>query len=79
MKPDKENVRSVKITKEFRRTYSDKNYGSISVGTGYTIELPIPSQRELEEVGQRLAERVRKETMKDLDEYLTMKEKKEVL
>lgn len=72
-------TRLIKITKEFRRTYSDKNYGSISVGTGYTTEQEVKDKAELKEVSRKMAAQVRTETMKDLDEYLSLKEDKEVL
>ncbi len=72
-------MKVIKITKAFRRTLTDNQYGSYHFSTEITVEGDIIGQKELEKASDRVSQQVLDLTQKDLDEYLQVKKNKEVL
>ena len=72
-------MKIVKVTKHFKRVYSDKAYGSIAAGTDITVEQEISTSEELQKLNNKLAKSVRVLTTQDLNEYMELKDQGMVL
>lgn len=72
-------MKIVKVTKHFRRVYSDNNYGSIAAGTEITVEQEINTSEELQELNKSLQKAARVLTTQDLKQYMDLKKEGKVL
>jgi hypothetical protein len=68
-----------KITKFFRRSVSDNNYGNVSSGVEITVEEVIDSPEKLKEINDKLAKNCKLLVNKDIKSYFEMLEEKKVI
>ena len=66
-------MKITQITKGYKRTINDKNYGSVHVATEVTAEVQVANQEELLEASKKLAKIARVTSQQDYDEYVAAK------